>query len=328
MIDRTVTFAKHHTPNSVRVAARRMLLEAHNAKLRITVPVSTPSAYENVFHCAMRKTASQWIKAMFADPIVYRHSGLLSYDPRPCKWRHPEPFPSGRVVSSLFLSHKKFQAIPRPERCRTFFVMRDPRDIVVSSYFSTRSSHTPMGDIPRVRKVLQEKPRKEGMLYVIGQLSAKGSFNALRSWATSGGSDEICLFRYEDLTGPDQRDEVDRLLRHCGIVLPPAELDGLLRRYRFSNMRGSHYRKGEAGDWETTSTRPLRRRPATLSSNSAIPRRAGSPAGATSEARQRAARRRWRCAAMRTGALGSPKRSYPCRRSTSSKKTRPPKTGV
>lgn len=258
MINRTVTFAKHHTPNSVRVVARRMLLEAHNAKVRMTVPVQAPSAYENVFHCAMRKTASQWIKAMLSDPLVYRHSGLLPYDPRPYKWQHPEPFPSGRIVSSLFLSHKKFQAIPRPERCRAFFVMRDPRDIVVSSYFSTRSSHTPMGDIPRVRKVLLEKPRKEGLLYVISHLTAKGSFKALRSWAVAPEADDIRLFRYEDLTGPDQRAEVDRLLRHCGIVLPPAELDSLLSHYSFSRMRSekevagaiSHYRKGEAGDWE------------------------------------------------------------------------------
>lgn len=257
MITSGVRFIKQHTPNSSRVVARRVLLEAHNARLRFTVPVSSRSAYENVYHCAVRKTASQWIKAMLGDPIVYRRSGLLPYDPRPYKWHHPQTFPPGRAVSCLFVSHKKFLTIPKPDRHRTFFVLRDPRDIVVSSYFSTRSSHTPMGDIPEVRKVLQEKPMKEGLLYLIGHLSKKGTFRNLRDWATAPDAEAVRVFRYEDLTGPRQSEEVDQLMRHCGIHLPPAELAGLLARYSFSRMRGgrestgsvSHYRKGEPGDW-------------------------------------------------------------------------------
>jgi len=255
MVDRTVRFIKQHTPNSSRVVARRVLCEARNARLRLTVPVASRSDYENVFHCAVRKTASQWIKALLGDPIVYRHSGLLPYDPRPYRWRHPQAFPSGRAVSCLFISHKKFTTIPKPDHYRTFFVLRDPRDIIVSSYFSTRSSHTPMGDIPEVRKVLQEKPLKEGLLYVIGHLSERGTFRNLRSWATAPAAEAVRLFRYEDLTGERQADEVDLLMRHCGIALPPAELAGLLSRYSFSRMRGetagkvSHYRRGKSGDW-------------------------------------------------------------------------------
>ncbi|RSM65034.1 sulfotransferase [Actinoplanes sp. ATCC 53533] len=257
MVDRAVRFLKQHTPNSSRVVARRVLCEAHNARLRLTVPVESRSGYQNVFHCAVRKTASQWVKALLSDPIVYRHSGLLPYDPRPYRWQHPQGFPPGRAVSCLFVSHKKFTTIPKPDHYRTFFVLRDPRDIVVSSYFSTRSSHTPMGDIPEVRKVLQEKPLKEGLLYLIGNLSQKGTFRNLRSWATAPAAEAVRLFRYEDLTGERQEDEVDLLMRHCGIELPPAELAGLLSRYSFSRMRGereiagkvSHYRKGKSGDW-------------------------------------------------------------------------------
>ncbi|MFI7540044.1 sulfotransferase domain-containing protein [Actinoplanes sp. NPDC049599] len=257
MLNRTVTFTKQHTPNSLRVVARRVLCDAHNARLRFTVPVTSRSEFDNVYHCAVRKTASQWIKAIFSDPVVYRYSGLLPYDPRPYKWRHPQPFPPDRVISSLFLSHQKFAAIPKPDRYRTFFVLRDPRDVIVSSYFSTRSSHTPMGDIPQVRKVLQERSMKEGLLYVIGQQSRKGTFKALRSWATAPEADAVRLVRYEDLTGQRQAQELDELLRHCGITLPPAELAGLLARYSFSRMRKepagtekvSHYRKGKSGDW-------------------------------------------------------------------------------
>jgi hypothetical protein len=257
MLSRTVTFTKQHTPNSWRVVARRTMLEAHNARLRLTVPVVSRCEYENIYHCTMRKTASQWIQALFSDPVVYRHSGLLPYVPRYYKWRHPQPVPPGRAALSLFVSHDRFEAIPKPARHRAFFVLRDPRDIVVSSYFSTRNSHTPMGDIPRLRKILEDKPLKEGLLYLVGHLAKKGTFDALRSWAVAPGSAAVRLFRYEDLTGERQTDEVDRLMRHCGISIPPSELAALLDRYSFSRMRGgregagaiSHYRKGKAGDW-------------------------------------------------------------------------------
>jgi hypothetical protein len=249
MINRAVTFTKHHTPNSLRVAVRRGLIEAHNARLRLTVPVAERSPYANVYHCTVRKTASQWIKALLSDPVVYRWSGLLPYDPRPYKWRYPQPVPPGRVAQSLFISRSRFDKLPKPDRYRAFFVLRDPRDIVVSSYFSTRNSHTPMGDVLAERRILREKPRKEGLLHVIGHLAGKGAFRDLRSWVAAPETTAVSLFRYEDLTGEGQATEVDRMLRHCGITLPPAELDALLTRYSFTRMRSDHYRKGRAGDW-------------------------------------------------------------------------------
>lgn len=234
-----------------------MQSEGHNARLRLTVPVRSRSEYDNVYHCTMRKTASQWIKALLSDPAVYRYSGLLPYDPRPYRWHPPQPFPTGRAVSALFISHSGFMSIPKPARYRAFFTVRDPRDIVVSSYFSYRSSHTPMGDVPQVRRAIHDKPRKEGLLHVIGHLSRKNTFRVLRAWATAPSMEAVRHFRYEDLTGERQLDEFDRLLRHCGILLPAADLAALRSRYSFSRMRGdhgsagtvSHYRKGEPGDW-------------------------------------------------------------------------------
>lgn len=249
MINHAVTFTKHHTPNSLRVAVRRGLLEMHNARLRLTVPVAARSPYANVYHCTVRKTASQWIKALLSDPVVYRWSGLLPYDPRPYRWRYPQAVPAGRVAQSLFISRRRFADLPKPDRYRAFFVLRDPRDIVVSSYFSTRNSHTPMGDVLRVRKILQELPRKEGLLFVIEHLAAKGTFRDLRSWVAAPETEAVGLFRYEDLTGAGQTAEVDRMLRHCGIGIPPGELEALLARYCFTRMRSDHYRKGRAGDW-------------------------------------------------------------------------------
>jgi hypothetical protein len=256
MIGWTVDLAKQHAPNSARVWVRRAMLEAHNARLRLTVGVTARCEYENIYHYTVRKTGSQWIKAVFSDPVVYRYSGLLPYVPRLSKRRH-QSIPPGRLALSIFLPHERYRAISKPDKHRAFFVLRDPRDIVVSSYFSLRDSHAPIGDIPVVRQALREKPERDGLLHVISYLAKKGLFRTLRSWAAAPGADTFRLFRYEDLTGERQADEVGRLMHHCGIFIPPDELAALLSRYSFSNMRtdrpagpsSGHYRKGKAGDW-------------------------------------------------------------------------------
>ncbi|MFC6021429.1 sulfotransferase domain-containing protein [Plantactinospora solaniradicis] len=257
MIDRTVRLAKQRTPDFARVLARRAMLEAHNTRLRLTVPVAARCEYENIYHFTVHKTGSQWIKSLFSDPIVYRYSGLLPYVPRLAGGRQRSVPPPGRVALSVFLPYERYRTIPKPDKHRAFFVIRDPRDIVVSSYFSLRGSHAPMGDIPAARKVLRERPKKEGLLHVINYLSDNGLYQKLRSWVLAPSADTFRLFRYEDLTGERQTDEVDRLLRHCGILIPPSDLTTLLSRYSFSKMRSdqgaagsiSHYRKGKAGDW-------------------------------------------------------------------------------
>lgn len=257
MINRTIEFTKHHTPNSMRRMARRVQIEARNTKKRLAVPVVNRCEFDNIYHCTVHKTGSQWIKALFSDPAVYRHSGLLPYDPRFYKRRSLPVIPRGRAGLALFHSYPRFQQITKPGTYRAFFVIRDPRDIVISSYFSLRNSHAPMGDIPEVRRTLREIPMKEGLLHVIERHSKRYLFKQLRSWAVAPSSETFRLFRYEDLTGERQLDEVDQLMRHCGIILPSTELEPLLSRYSFSRMRKdressgkiSHYRKGKAGDW-------------------------------------------------------------------------------
>lgn len=256
MINRALVLVKQHTPQPARVLARRAIHDVHNTRLRLTVPVAARCEYVNIYHCAVRKTASQWIKAVFSDPIVYRWSGLPTYDPRFHNWSHPNVCPPERIALSLFFSHGRFQQVDKPQRHRAFFVMRDPRDLVVSSYFSTRHSHAPMGDILEVRRELARRSRKDGMLFLIGDLARKGRFRAVRSWADAPPDERVRLVRYEDLTGPGQDEEVAALMRHCGIRIPPADLRALLDKYSFARMtrrRGSgevsHYRKGAPGDW-------------------------------------------------------------------------------
>ena len=114
--------------------------------------VARRSDVRNIYHCCVHKTGSQWIRKVFADPEIYRVTGLRTYaygprlDDGDRNRSYPEvsfdrPFPVRRIVSPLYIPYESFVELPKPEPWRAFFVLRDPRDIVVSWYFSSKSSH-------------------------------------------------------------------------------------------------------------------------------------------------------------------------------------------
>jgi hypothetical protein len=162
-------------------------------------------------------------------------------------------------VSPLYIDREGFDAIPKPGPWRAFFVARDPRDIVVSWYFSSIHSHPTWRHprLQRTRKHLKDLGEEEGLIYAINSLADHGLFDALRSWA-SVDRPGVMFLRYEDLIGVEAERWWDRLLDHCDVALDVADRRSLLARYSFRRLSGrdpgqedptSKLRKGVAGDW-------------------------------------------------------------------------------
>lgn len=228
------------------------------------------SPNQNIYHCTVQKCASQWLRAILSDPRVYRSCGLRPYryqddlpgkhDPRRLTLRRFEkPFPAGTIATTVYVDYEGFATIPKPTCYKAFFVMRDPRDVLVSWYFSSKFSHPLMGELGRIRADLLRLSEADGLLYCIDHLTEFGLFAAQRSWAGAAAMDaNVLLVRYEDLIGADSRATFEQLLRHCDIRMSQGDFDGLLRTYRFEALSGrppghedrsAHYRKGVAGDW-------------------------------------------------------------------------------
>lgn len=228
------------------------------------------SSAANVYHCCVHKTGSQWIRKTLSDPVVYRYSGLKPYhyqsnlsehrDSRDIKDRiFTEAFPMGTIISPLYISFENFTALPKAEPYKAFFVQRDPRDILVSWYFSIRYSHTASENIAQQRQALSAMSFDDGILYAMDRLHRSGHFQALRSWIDAPKHNpNVALIRFEDMIGPASLDVFDALFKHCDISLPRNVLDGLLARYSFEALTGrkqgeeekqAHYRKGISGDW-------------------------------------------------------------------------------
>jgi hypothetical protein len=229
------------------------------------------SAPTNVYHCCVPKTGSQWIRKILSDPQVCRYSGLTPYhyqsklpgkrDSRPLKDRvFVEPFPTRTIISPLYISFEKFTLLPKPQVYRVFFVQRDPRDILISWYFSMKHSHPILGNIPQLRQTLNAASFQEGILYAMEHLHRSGHFEALASWIDAPKSDpNAAVFRFEDLIGPTSPDVFTALFKHCGISIPRDVLNTILAKHSFQALSGreqgdekpeAHYRKGISGDWK------------------------------------------------------------------------------
>lgn len=233
--------------------------------------VRRQSENENVFHCTVQKSASQWILAIVSDERVYRYSGLVSYqytqelpggfDPRKTtELTFDKPFPPRTLVTPLYIGYESFKTIPKPRKYKAFFVMRDPRDLLISWYFSAKYSHPLVGPLETIRQELHSLDLQDGLLYAIDYLECDGLFKAQHSWAGSPAEDpNVMLVKYEDLIGPDNAVVFRQVLKHCDIRIPDNQLKALLVYYSFENLSGrkpgqedqkAHYRKGIQGDWK------------------------------------------------------------------------------
>lgn len=148
-----------------------------------------------------------------------------------------------------------------------FHVIRDPRDIVVSGYFSHLYSHPEQDWLKDHRARLKEVTKEKGLFLEIE--FEKFNFDALSDWDYSRS--DVLEIKMEDLSESPYEtmveafqfigladDSEDRFKGKNTIPIP--ELLGILYKHRFSAKANgrklgqedskNHYRKGVAGDWK------------------------------------------------------------------------------
>jgi hypothetical protein len=219
--------------------------------------------YDNLFHCSTQKTASQWLRSIFNDPVFYIYTGLEIEPYRELGLRQAvfdRPFPRYKVVTALYISYQTFLSIQKPYPYKAFFVLRDPRDAVVSWYFHGKKKK--LSQIPPMAKFsrdLNNLNLRDGLKYMIDRLDEFGSFEAQRSWLQVNDAAMPGIFRYEDLAR-DNSEFLRRLFHYLNIKMPDREFAALAERHTFKKHSGgreqgeedqyAHSRKGIAGDWK------------------------------------------------------------------------------
>lgn len=240
-------------------------IKVRNSLYKI-MPTKHRCKNDNIFHACVWKTASQWVRLVLSDPRVYRYSGLTPAPSNPYlkpNHKNADPalttFPNRSIILTLYQSYDFMQQVRKPENNFTFFVKRDPRDLVVSFYFSNRFSHRENQGVVADRQELQNLSEQEGLLHTLDQF--RKFVPILTSWEEAAKTDNrIRVVRYEDLTGENRVDCWHQLLNAADVRIPRDVMAEIVDTYAFEKITGGRekgveastekYRKGIAGDWK------------------------------------------------------------------------------
>ncbi len=154
-----------------------------------------------------------------------------------------------------------------PHEVRAFHVYRDPRDFVVSAYFSHLHSHPLFADLAEHRRRLASLPKEDGILLDIDWTERHvGYLGRIGLWSFE--DPRIMNVPMETLTA-DPPGGFTRAFEFIGFEIARRRLDAILERNSFANLSGgrapgsekpdSHYRKGVPGDWKNHLTPRIER---------------------------------------------------------------------
>ncbi|WP_339832748.1 sulfotransferase domain-containing protein [uncultured Altibacter sp.] len=240
---------------------------------------------KTIIHCCTQKTASQWFISFLSDVIAksnknykihtfvdYRESVIFkdsiykkpSYSLQKDLYTEQEAdFGFNRLKKNCF--YTSFYIGPNilnylsAKDAKVFFVLRDPRDLVVSWYYSAKYSHPPTEQINIVRSKLVDYSFDDGIKYSIDEMNKFGLFEGVKRWMTQKEDHLVRIYLYEDF--------VEHYTTFCLDLLSFLELkkknvlyDDIINKHSYKNYSSgrkkgesnnkSHYRSASVDQWK------------------------------------------------------------------------------
>ncbi|XP_051063594.1 bile salt sulfotransferase 2 [Phodopus roborovskii] len=161
----------------------------------------------------------------------------------------------------LLISHLPFHLFPKSffhSKAKVIYVMRNPRDVLVSGYFFWSKSNL-------VKNADSLSTYFEWFLK--GNVAYGSWFEHIRGWLSMRGSENFLLLSYEDMK-KDTRKTIEKICDFLGKKLESDELDMVLKNISFKAMKENKMsnfslitddmipnglvllRKGVTGDWK------------------------------------------------------------------------------
>lgn len=198
------------------------------ARVRGRVLSATGSlpAVANIYAASSPKAGSQWMRALFDHPIVRSHTGLVTMPQLDYRVHPGRGLPLGTFVPGLYVSYDTYLRMPHRDTTRTIYMFRDPRELMVSGYYSATVSHpyTHTPEVEKVRDEIRALPFDQGLLHLI-----EYSTDRLQDMATWVGVEDpsVAFFRLEEVA-TDPATNIRGMLKHCDIMLNEFEFESLL----------------------------------------------------------------------------------------------------
>lgn len=228
-----------------------------------------------IFHITHPKSGSQWVRQVLQECAPER----FIKPEKDAEHFYKKSIHLGMIYPALYISRRQFYTVLNPRKIskpipslilpihylnwcrfgvlkkpyRTFVVIRDLRDTLISLYFSLKYSHPIINkEMSDIRVNLNQVSQEEGLLYLMS-----ADINYYHNLQLSWIKDETLLMRYEDLIA-DEVTGFQKIIDYCGINIDEENLSQIIERNSFHARSGrpqgneditSHYRKGIAGDW-------------------------------------------------------------------------------
>ncbi|MEQ1839029.1 MAG: sulfotransferase domain-containing protein [Verrucomicrobiales bacterium] len=214
-----------------------------------------------VFLITWHKCGSQWIRDLLTHHLILHFSGF-SNSGTTIKSGKKEPWPEiaeGNVVGPVYSAEYDDWVRHRRPGDRGIVVLRDPRDMIVSWYFSLSYSHVKNDRVRELREDFLRLSPSDRLLAQVANFIIR--FPSFRSWIKVGwGVSElegVYVTSYERFVA-DTEGELKAIVDFLGWEMPPGVLAEAVRELSFEQRSGrergaedpfSHYRKGVPGDW-------------------------------------------------------------------------------
>ena len=226
--------------------------EADFSLAKAAFGLSRAHGQDDLYYFGHHKCATHWIR-MFLKPICRK----LGYNYRVVGGKQPRDFAEDLHDRTfyLYVNSRSRDLKEVPKDARGFHLIRDPRDMFVSNYFSRRYSHGIHNEKQAdLRKYLNEHDLEEGLLRLLDDDDA---YKQMDIWET-GAFPDVLEVKYEELLA-DEHGVFSRILDHLDIQVPEDRLRKIIAKCSFERLSGGrkqgdedpkhHYRKGVAGDW-------------------------------------------------------------------------------
>lgn len=213
-------------------------------------------APEDRFYFGHHKCASNWMSAMIQQFCRGQGWGFEVIDrPDLPRFDSAQGKPTFHIRRGAHFHHT---SVLEPGH-KAFQLIRDPRDALVSGYWSWRTSHGNNTEkILETREKLNQLPLEEGLIIMLDHLIM---LDGLRDWPI-GTIPAILDVRYEDMLA-DTPGVFANIFRHLQIDITEQDIDRLVTNTSFESLTGrkpgqedtsNHFRKGIAGDWKNAFT--------------------------------------------------------------------------
>ena len=182
---------------------------------------------DDIFLVSFPKSGNTWTRFLLAnlrfpdEPASWANINRLIPDPTGTSKRDFDRMPRPRIIKS----HECFD----PRYPRVVYIVRDPRDVVVSQYHYHR----------KIRKVEDDSPIEKFVArFLAGETCPHGSWGQnISTWLyTSEGSPRFLLLRYEDLVADTAR-ELAKVVAFLKFSATPEQIAQAVERSSADRMR-------------------------------------------------------------------------------------------